>query len=274
MNSDIKKSYKYVMDNKNPFKFIDLFAGIGGFRIPFDDLEGDCVFSSEWDKFSQQTYQANFGKYPEGDITEIPVTDIPDHDILLAGFPCQPFSNAGLKKGFSDTRGSLFFDILRILKHLQPQIVFLENVKAFKTHDKGRTFKTVTEKLKATGYKVFDKVLNARNFGLPQNRERIYIVALHKKKVSDLNFEFPENIKQTRTVNDILEKKVDEKYTISDRLWISHQRRRQKHRANGNGFGYSLFDKTFEELLQPPLALLALHIFYNAILYIFYEASL
>ena len=246
MRPDIIKFRNTVMGDKNPFKFIDLFAGIGGFRIPFDNLGGECVFSSEWDRFSQQTYHANFGKYPEGDITAIPVTDIPYHDILLAGFPCQPFSHAGLKKGFSDTRGSLFFDILRILNHLHPRIVFLENVKAFKTHDNGLTFKTVTEKLKATGYEVFDKVLNARNFGLPQNRDRIYIVALHKKKVSDLNFKFPPNLKQKKTVKDILEKTVDEKYTISDRLWMSHQRRRQKHRANGNGFGYSLFDKTSE----------------------------
>lgn len=222
------------------FKFIDLFAGIGGIRIPFDEIGGTCVFTSEWDKFSQITYKTNFGELPAGDITRIKPSDIPQFDILLAGFPCQPFSNAGLKKGFEDTRGTLFFNIAEIVNYHRPKAVFLENVKGFLSHDKGKTFATVKKVLEEDlGYKVFYKVHNAKNFGVPQNRERIFIIALR----DDYGFEFDEPPMTKVKLGDILETKVDDKYTLSDKLWTSHKRRKADHLAKGNGFGYSLFNE-------------------------------
>lgn len=225
------------------FTFIDLFAGIGGIRLGFEKFKGECVFTSEWDKYSQITYKANFGDEPNGDITKTDVKDIPKHDILLGGFPCQPFSNAGLKQGFDDTRGTLFFDVARIIDYRKPSMILLENVKGFVSHDKGRTIKIVTETLEHLGYNVFYKVLNARDFGLPQNRERIYIVGLNKKKLGSIGFKFPKSTFKPTRVGDILETKVDEKYTISNKLWQGHKRRLKEHRAKGNGFGYSLFNK-------------------------------
>ncbi len=225
------------------FKFIDLFAGIGGIRIPFDELGGECVFTSEWDKFSQETYEVNFGEKPEGDITQIPVKSIPKHDLIIAGFPCQPFSMAGLKRGFNDTRGTLFFNIAEIIKYHKPKVVFLENVKNFRRHEGGKTFEVVKGVLEELGYTVFDKILNAKDFGVPQNRERIFIIAF-KNNVK--NFEFPAPLKKRIKVGDILEKNVDKKYTISDKLWAGHQRRKKEHREKGNGFGYQLFDSNSE----------------------------
>jgi DNA (cytosine-5)-methyltransferase 1 len=226
---------------KSSYKFIDLFAGIGGIRLGFKQVFKDkssFIFASEIDKFAQTTYASNYGHLPSGDITQIEPKEIPKFDILLAGFPCQPFSNAGLKKGFEDTRGTLFFDIARIIKYHQPKVVFLENVKGFKNHDKGNTFKVVKETLEEQGYKVFAKVLNAKHFGVPQNRERIYIIGFLDH---DVDFEFPEPLEKAVKVGDILEKKVDDKYTISDKLWAGHQRRKLAHKAKGNGFGYSMF---------------------------------
>lgn len=220
-------------------KFIDLFAGIGGIRIGFEKHFGKCVFSSEWDKFSQMTYQKNFNHKPAGDITQIHETMIPEFDILLAGFPCQPFSNAGLRKGFEDSRGTLFFDIARIIKYHKPRVIFLENVKGFKNHDKGKTFLTVKRILEEFGYKIYSQVLNARDFGVPQNRERIYIVGF----IDEVDFSFPKPKCPFIKVGDILEENVDEKYTISDRLWEGHKKRKLEHKAKGNGFGYSLFDE-------------------------------
>jgi DNA (cytosine-5)-methyltransferase 1 len=225
------------------FTFIDLFAGIGGIRLGFEKFKGECVFTSEWDKYSQITYQVNFGDVPNGDITKTDVKDIPKHDILLGGFPCQPFSNAGLKQGFDDTRGTLFFDVARIIEHRKPAMILLENVKGFVNHDKGRTMKIVTETLEELGYNVFYKVLNARDFGIPQNRERIYIVGINKKKLGSIGFKFPEPTYKPTKVGDILESKVDDKYTLSNKLWQGHKRRLKEHRAKGNGFGYSLFDQ-------------------------------
>ena len=225
------------------FTFIDLFAGIGGIRLGFEKFQGECVFTSEWDKYSQITYQANFGDEPNGDITKTDVKDIPKHDILLGGFPCQPFSNAGLKQGFDDTRGTLFFDVARIIEHRKPALILLENVKGFVNHDKGRTMKIVKETLEGLGYNVFYKVLNARDFGVPQNRERIYIVGINKKKLGNIGFKFPEPTYKPTKVGDILESKVDDKYTLSNKLWQGHKRRLKEHRAKGNGFGYSLFDQ-------------------------------
>ena len=222
------------------FKFIDLFAGVGGIRIPFEEIGGDCVFYSEWDKFSQQTYEANFGEIPHGDITEIDAKDIPKHDLLVGGFPCQAFSQAGLKKGFKDTRGTMFFEIARILDHHKPKAILLENVKGLRGHDKGNTFKTIISILNELGYQTLEStVLNAKHFGLPQNRERIFIVG-YKKHV---NFQFPQPPMIDTRLGDILDKKIPDKYTISDRLWEGAQRRKEKYKEKGYGFGYSLFNK-------------------------------
>ncbi len=223
---------------KAAFKFIDLFAGIGGIRTGFESVGGECVFTSEWDEPAQKTYQVNFGELPYGDITKIKPIEIPSFDILLAGFPCQPFSMAGFKKGFADTRGTLFFDIAKIIEHHKPSVIFLENVRNLASHDKGNTIKVIINTLEKIGYKVFYKVLNAKDFGLPQNRARIYIVGFKDKNI---DFEFPEPLKIKTRLGDILEKNVDVKYTISDKLWAGHQRRKKEHREKGNGFGYSMF---------------------------------
>ena len=260
---------------KYKFKFIDLFAGIGGLRLGFQQNNGKCVFSSEWDKFAQKTYFANFGEIPHGDITKILSKEIPDHDILLAGFPCQPFSQAGLKKGFTDPRGTLFFDIQRILVEKRPKAFLLENVKQFKGHDHGNTLTTILNILqgrnkidkeelkkivlnddslkalsKQLNYHVTYQVLNANKFGVPQNRERIYIVGFDKNQApKDFDFEtsfsFPKPKEETVVVGDILEKNinVDEKYTLSEKLWSGHIRRKKEHQNKGNGFGYCLFNR-------------------------------
>lgn len=220
------------------YKFIDLFAGVGGIRLPFDELGAECVFSSEWDKFSQQTYEANYGEKPHGDITKIEASEVPAFDILLAGFPCQPFSNAGHKKGFEDARGTLFFDICRLVDHHKPQVLFLENVKGFKGHNKGQTFQVVKDTLRNLGYSVYAQVLNAKHFGVPQNRERIYIIAFKDHQT----FHFPRTTDIEINVGMILEKKVESKYTISDKLWAGHLRRKEEHKVKGNGFGYCLFN--------------------------------
>lgn len=227
------------------FNFADLFAGIGGIRIPFQELEGKCVFSSEWDKFAQKTYRVNFGEMPAGDITKIDAENIPDFDILLAGFPCQPFSQAGLKKGFADTRGTLFFDIERIIKAKRPKAFLLENVKQLRGHNRGRTFKVIREHLEALEYFVDSEVLRAADFGVPQNRERIYIVGFDKKyyNIDDsYYFPYPEPTYQETKLGDILENDIDQKYTISDRLYEGHLRRKKQHQLKGNGFGFSLFN--------------------------------
>lgn len=229
-------------------KVIDLFAGIGGIRRGFEQSSNgkiQCVFTSEWDKYAAETYKAN---YPNeevfGDITQINEDLIPDHDILLAGFPCQPFSQAGLKKGFEDTRGTLFFDIERILIKKKPKAFLLENVKRLRSHDGGRTLEIIIKHLKAAGYEnLHIEVLKARDFGLPQNRERILIVGFLDK---DIEFEFPKPSGIPTRVGDILEKNPDEKYTISDRLWQGHQRRKVENKLKGKGFGYGLVNKDSE----------------------------
>ena len=230
-------------------KFIDLFAGIGGIRLGVEQackengIKCKCVFSSEIDKFACQTYEANFHEKPSGDITKIKEQDIPSFDMLCAGFPCQPFSIAGKQKGFEDTRGTMFFEIARIVKYHRPKIVFLENVKNLLTHDKGRTFAVIKQTLEDLGYFVNYKVLNAKDFGVPQNRERIYIVCFKKDDFEDCNeFEFPEKTGVKTKLSDILDKEVDKKYTITDHLWEYLKNRKTKQQAKGNGFGYSLFD--------------------------------
>lgn len=264
--------FKMPKDRKNLFRFIDLFAGIGGIRIPFQELGGVCVFTSEWDKFSQKVYATNFGELPNGDITKIPSDSIPDHDILLGGFPCQAFSQAGLKKGFNETRGTMFFEIQRILVEKRPKAFMLENVKQLKGHDKGRTLKTILDILEGRNsqhipddvpmtddarkalstklnYQVFHKVLRAADFGVPQNRERIFLVGFDRDYFGsnvdfELIFDFPLPPKNPTRLGDILEssENLDEKYTLSEKLWSGHQRRKEEHRNKGNGFGYSLFN--------------------------------
>ena len=201
------------------FSFIDLFAGIGGIRIPFEELGGRCVFSSEWDEHAQRTYTHNFGEMPAGDITKINEVDIPDHDILLAGFPCQPFSIIGDKHGFEDTRGTLFFDIARILRHKQPTAFLLENVKQLFTHNKGKTFAIIHENLAKLGYTTYYKILNALDFGLPQKRERIFIVGFRDPLV----FTFPQGIDTYKPLSEILEPdhSVDQSLYASERIRVS-----------------------------------------------------
>ena len=244
------KKKKQIPVLKSQFTFIDLFAGIGGMRLAYENVGGRCVYSNEWNKYSQQTYYANFGEQPEGDITKVDAKTIPDHDILVAGFPCQPFSIAGVSKkislgrktGFEDkTQGTLFFYVCRILKEKRPKAFMLENVKNLKSHDKGRTFKTILESLDELKYKVFFAVLDGQNF-VPQHRERIIIVGFDMERYGDdIEFDFditPVNPKPV--MRDILEKKVDDKYTLSDNLWTYLQNYAAKHRAAGNGFGYGI----------------------------------
>lgn len=233
---------KKLPSKRSNLRMIDLFAGIGGIRLGFESIGAECVFTSEWNEPAQKTYQANFGDIPYGDITKIKPDQIPDFDILLGGFPCQPFSQAGKKLGLADTRGTLFFDIAKIIEHHRPTVVFLENVKRFKSHDNGNTFNIVKRVLEDLGYEVYADVLNAKHFGVPQNRERIYIIAFLGK--TSFNFPKPTGIKTK--LGDILEKKVDPKYTISDRLWAGHQRRKKEHAEKGYGFGYSLFNENSE----------------------------
>ena len=188
---------------ENPtFKFIDLFAGIGGFRLGAQQNNGKCVFSSEWDKFAQQTYEYNFGEVPFGDITKIDTQLIPEHDILFAGFPCQPFSYSGRNEGFKDkTRGTLFFDILRILEHKKPKMFLLENVKGLKSHNKGKTLATIEESLKKLGYNIQWKILKSTDFGLPQMRERWYCVG----SLEYFDFKFPTKTKTDVTLKSIID---------------------------------------------------------------------
>ena len=241
-----QKKKKY----KANFTFIDLFAGIGGMRLAFEEAGGECVYSNEWNKFSQQTYMANFGDMPDGDITQVNADDIPDHDVLVAGFPCQPFSIAGVSKknslgratGFADkTQGTLFFDVCRILEAKRPKAFMLENVKNLCSHDKGKTFKVITESLNELGYEVFYKVIDGQAF-VPQHRERIIIVGFDRERYgSFFDFEFNIIPKEPKPViADILEKEVSEKYTLSNKLWIYLQNYAAKHKAAGNGFGYGI----------------------------------
>lgn len=236
----------------NPkFKFIDLFAGIGGIRLAYQNLGGKCVFSSEWNNFAKKTYEANFGEVPFGDITQISEENIPDHDILLAGFPCQPFSIAGVSKknalgrshGFLDeTQGTLFFDIARILKHKKPKTFMLENVKNLVSHDKGKTFKVIKNTLTELGYSIYFQVLDGKHF-VPQHRERIIIVGFRTDIFGGKeNFKFPKLPEPKAKIKDILDSKVESKYTLSDKLWNYLQDYAAKHKAKGNGFGFGMTD--------------------------------
>lgn len=237
-------------EKKGKFKFIDLFAGIGGMRIAFEKAGGKCMYSSEWNKYSQKTYFANFGELPDGDITKVDARAIPDHDILVAGFPCQPFSIAGVSKkkslgratGFEDkTQGTLFFDVCRILKAKRPSAFMLENVKNLKSHDHGNTFKVIMESLEELNYEVFTAILDGQNF-VPQHRERILIIGFDRERFgNDVKFEFNITpVEPKPVVKNILMDKVDDKYTLSDKLWSYLQNYAAKHKAAGNGFGYGI----------------------------------
>ena len=239
---------------KNPkFTFIDLFAGMGGFRIAMQNLGGKCVFSSEWNSFAQKTYFANFGEMPFGDITmEQTKKYIPkDFDVLCAGFPCQPFSIAGVSKknslgrshGFMDeTQGTLFFEVADIINNKRPRAFFLENVKNLISHDKGNTFRVISNTLKELGYTIFFKVMNGKHF-VPQNRERIFIVGFRNDIYGSAdNFSFPDLPEPTSKIKDILDQNVDAKYTLTDNLWRYLQEYAAKHKAAGNGFGFGLTD--------------------------------
>ncbi|MEH7493827.1 DNA (cytosine-5-)-methyltransferase [Neobacillus niacini] len=231
---------------ENPrFTMIDLFAGIGGIRLAFQRQGGSSVFASEWDKHAVKTYRINYGEEPRGDITQIPTAEIPEHNILLGGFPCQPFSQAGLKRGFEDTRGTIFFEIARILRERRPQAFLLENVKQLRGHNKGKTLETILRVLQEDlDYTVYYDVLRAGDFGVPQNRERIYIVGFYNPLGGrDIPFAFPEPTYEITRVGDILVNNPDEKYTISDRLYQGHLRRKEEHKKKGNGFGFSLFNE-------------------------------
>lgn len=265
---------------KKKYKFIDLFAGIGGFHTAMHYVGGKCVFASEWDKNARLSYEANYkdiepelfqkdkdGKYLffNEDINDVIPNDIPDFDICCGGFPCQPFSVAGLKRGFEDTRGTLFFSIANIIKEkinagYPPKVLFLENVRGLKTHDKGNTLKIILATLEELGYGYSFEVLNAKYFGVPQNRERLFIIAWYKKQIDVKAFNFPYGIAKdgstiyekeklkdgtlSTKVSDIFEPlaTLDSYYTISDRMWEGHQKRKERNRQNGKGFGYSLFN--------------------------------
>ena len=210
--------------NWDSFRFIDLFAGIGGIRLGFESVGGHCVFSSEFDKDACTTYEANFGEHPSGDITKIEAKDIPDFDILLGGFPCQAFSIIGKKEGFAnETCGTLFFDIERILTEKRPPAFMLENVRNLTAHDNGNTFRTIKKHLEALGYHVYAKVLNALDYGVPQKRERIFIVGF----LDDVKFEFPAPVpvEERKTLVDILETNVDRKYYVRDEIRLSRLER-------------------------------------------------
>lgn len=272
--------YRQSSLDQSNFTFIDLFAGIGGIRLPFQKLGGHCVFTSEWDKFAQKTYLANFGEMPNGDITRISAASISDHDILLGGFPCQAFSQAGLKQGFSDTRGTMFFEIQRILAEKRPKAFLLENVKQLQGHDKGRTLQVILDILKGSheqeipkdvpmseesrralskklNYWVDFKVLRAADFGVPQNRERVFIVGFDKDYFHNVNFDnlfqWPVPPRSPTRLGDILQPSEEllelediagkDAFTISDKLWDGHKKRKAEHLAKGNGFGYSLFNR-------------------------------
>ena len=246
----LTKQLRETVPESASFLFIDLFAGIGGMRIAYENAGGHCVYSNEWNKYSQQTYFANFGEQPDGDITKVNADDIPDHDILVAGFPCQPFSIAGVSKkqsmgratGFEDkTQGTLFFDVCRILKAKRPKAFMLENVKNLKSHDRGRTFRVIMESLEELNYEVFHAILDGQTF-VPQHRERILIIGFDRERYgNDIEFTFDISpVSPKPVMRDILESEVDPKYTLSDKLWIYLQNYAAKHRAAGNGFGYGI----------------------------------
>ncbi len=240
---NLKFDVPFPPKKEKKFTFIDLFAGIGGFRIAMQNLGGNCVFSSEIDNYAKKTYDANFGEVPFGDITKIDENDVPEHDVLCAGFPCQSFSIAGKRKGFKDeTRGTLFFDITRIIEAKKPKAFFLENVKGLRNHDKGRTLKTILKVLRNDlNYFVPEpKIINAKDFGVPQNRERIFIIGFRKDLEID-EFEYPKPLKKKVKFADVKEKDaVSVKYYLSTVYQNTLRNHKQRHANKGNGFGFEI----------------------------------
>ncbi|MCD4733215.1 DNA (cytosine-5-)-methyltransferase [bacterium] len=249
--ANLLKKNSTLQSQESLFTFSDLFAGIGGFRLGLERLRGKCVFSCEWDKYAQQTYYKWFDETPIGDINSVNASDIPRHHILTGGFPCQPFSIAGVSKkkslgrehGFKDkTQGNLFFNIAEIASVIRPPILFLENVKNLKSHDKGKTWKIICETIDELGYELRSKIIDAKWF-VPQHRERIFLVCFDREVFGDQpDFSFPEVEEKAHSLKDILESKPDDKYILSDHLWKYLQDYAAKHRARGNGFGYGLPD--------------------------------
>jgi len=239
-----QESVPFPATDKPMFKFIDLFAGIGGFRLALQNLGGKCIFTSEWDRYSKKTYQANFGEVPFGDITK-PITKsyIPDgFDVLCAGFPCQAFSIAGKRGGFEDTRGTLFFDVAEIIKKKKPKAIFLENVKGLRSHEKGKTLATILNVLREDlGYYIPEpQVINAKNFGVPQNRERIFIVGF-RNDLGITDFEYPKSKNEKAALEDILETEtVSVKYYLSETYLSTLRKHKARHESKGNGFGYEI----------------------------------
>lgn len=243
----------YPVPRRTRFTFVDLFAGMGGFRLAMQKYGGRCVFSSEWNPDAQRTYFANFGEVPFGDITVPRIKDyIPDDfDVLCAGFPCQPFSIAGISKknslgrahGFLDkTQGTLFFDVAEIIQRRRPKVFFLENVKNLQSHDRGRTFRIISDTLQELGYSIHYQVMDGRFF-VPQHRERIMIVGFRNDLYHGREtFAFPKLRKRSCKIRNILELNVNHKYTLTDKLWTYLQTYAKKHKDSGNGFGYGLAD--------------------------------
>lgn len=237
------------------FTYIDLFAGIGGFHQAFSGLGGECVLASDWNKYSRQTYEANYHMKPLGDIAEIGKTELPEFDILCGGFPCQPFSLAGVssknwlgkKHGFEDEeQGNMFFEIIRIANIHRPKVMFLENVKNLKSHDKGNTWKVIHNTLIANNYSVFLKIVDAKYY-VPQHRERMFIICFDNNIYPNIKFEFPQYPTQRLfELKNVLKQNVDPKYTLSDKLWAYLQRHKANSQAKGSGFGYGLIDPTID----------------------------
>jgi DNA (cytosine-5)-methyltransferase 1 len=241
---NLKNSIPFPEPEKPKFTFIDLFAGIGGFRLALQSLGGKCVFTSEWDHHAQKTYHANFGEFPFGDVTKAETKNfIPDgFDVLCAGFPCQAFSIAGKRGGFEDTRGTLFFDVAEIIKMKQPKAIFLENVKGLRNHDKGKTLSTILNVLREDlGYYIPEpQVINAKDFGVPQNRERIFIVGFHKSTMIQ-EFSYPKPLNKKVSFGDIKETTVPAtKFFLSTQYLKTLKDHKERHASKGNGFGYNI----------------------------------
>ncbi|MFE8695972.1 DNA cytosine methyltransferase [Cytobacillus sp. FJAT-53684] len=240
--NNIKWNVPFPPTDNPTFKFIDLFAGIGGMRTAFQNLGGKCVFSSEWDLYAQKTYYENYGEVPFGDITEIDENSVPEHDVLVAGFPCQAFSIAGRRGGFEDTRGTLFFDVARIIRAKRPRAIFLENVKGLVNHDKGKTLEVILNTLRNDlGYYVPEpKIINAVNFGVPQNRERIFIVGFSLETgINEFNYPTP-NPNDLRFIDIREENPVSVKYYLSTQYLETLRNHKARHEEKGNGFGYAI----------------------------------
>lgn len=235
------------------FTFADFFCGIGGFHQALSSLGGKCVVACDWDKFARQTYEANYGIVPEGDITKLDAASLPDFDVLCAGFPCQPFSRAGKEMGFQDeTQGNLFFELVRIIEAKRPAVLFLENVKGLLSHDKGDTWRVIESTLKDQGYSVHHKVVNGANY-VPQRRERVFIVCFRGRETADFAFPDPPIVRDFE-FDEILEDSVDDKYTVSDIAWAGMKAHRARHERRGFGFGYNLRGETWTDTTMTILA--------------------